>query len=365
MKNKILFTIILIIFTISFATAASANVKIDYYGSGKAPEKHWVPLEAIQEEMKHINNSPYIDISKDDITAYIVSDYNSYQGTAGYDSFSLYASELYDPSNTKKVKLPGCAEEFVRLCSAQYVFEHELGHVLAKRITEKETKIYLEAINRTEYDEMGVKYEMMAHNFGEVFGSLDARYSTTYNGSTLLCDYKSLEIPFKTYYVYYSILAKDVKSMDLNSIPKMVKYDVNNDGRQDVDDLNIAKEMVNVKHVNENNIGSYWSSDVDYSNVVDEKDIKLIKEKINYVEPVEPPVTIDPIPVKPEEPKEPTIDPKYDLTKDGKINCEDMIWLASRFGSAYTGEKKKADFNNDRRLNIKDLKILAEQCECK
>lgn len=50
--------------------------------------------------------------------------------------------------------------------------------------------------------------------------------------------------------------------------------------------------------------------------------------------------------------------PDYDVNADGHLDISDLLWAASRLGSAADIEAKKVDFNNDNKVDIKDLIVL-------
>lgn len=53
-----------------------------------------------------------------------------------------------------------------------------------------------------------------------------------------------------------------------------------------------------------------------------------------------------------------TTERNYDLNTDGNFDISDLLWAASRLGPAVDSDAKKADFNGDNKVNIKDLILL-------
>lgn len=48
----------------------------------------------------------------------------------------------------------------------------------------------------------------------------------------------------------------------------------------------------------------------------------------------------------------------YDVNSDGNLDISDLLWAASRLGPAAEPDAKKADFNGDNKVDIKDLLLL-------
>lgn len=284
------------------------------------------PIEYVQEAVDDLNSNPYFNLDKENWDVYV---YTQYPNVEEYPPGACFLTTVtYSDGTIKKscnfvfyplrsgyndgdlVYIAGCEKDIKDRCAISHIAYHEVGHCLLSFYwTDEEIVNYANLIGYSN-ESFSTQREIVCEEFAKTFGPLHSRYQIHWDGEAKYCALKYNSKPYSSYYGFYMNTKYD--NPDLDNIEQRVKYDVDNNGKIDNNDFFLAQRLIN-KKVNDDNIGQYWSADIDCDNTVTDRDIEFIFEKL----PLQSPSIIG------------------DFDNDGKIDFEDLMILTMAYNKKF------------------------------